>query len=82
MCEMNDGVVEGMFAAPNGAKSFLLATSFMELNVLLSHGGQLFLADVNSTSVDRNWCVKSFKKIIFYCPTELIEITRQDKRKR
>lgn len=55
ICDTKDGAVAGIVVDCCGyvklPKSFLFATSFIELRVLLSQGGQLFFADVNSISV-------------------------------
>lgn len=63
MWEMNVGEGFGMFEWETKlGKSFLFATSLIELSVLLSHGGQVFFADVSSISVARNWCVRFYKR--------------------
>lgn len=56
ICEMNDGAVVGMLECvyEKLVKSFLFATSLIELSVLLSHGGHVFFVVFNSNSVARS----------------------------
>lgn len=65
MWEMKVGVLFGMLGCDTiEEKSFLFATSLIELKVLLNQGGQLFFAVLSSTSVALSWCVKFYKTIM------------------
>lgn len=56
MCEINDGAVVGILECEYEklVNSFLFATSFIELSVLLNQGGQVFFVVLNSNSVARS----------------------------